>query len=85
MNKLQGYIAGIILILALSACKDEPIEPTTPPPNCNCDRYIEHTIYYLPGGSQFGDWITINDCTGIQTNGSWNSNYQEEPVNGECK
>ena len=52
MNKLQGYIAGILLILAVGSCKDEPIEPVEPAPDCNCDRYIEHSKFGLPDGTK---------------------------------
>ena len=86
MNKEQGFIVGVLLLLSVSfySCTKEPVEPE-PVVDCNCDRYISHTKWNV-SGEQFGEWITINDCTGLQLNGNWNTSWGDvEPVDGECK
>ena len=74
-----------ILILALLAISCEKEEPTPTTADCSCDRVMSHTTFNLPSGAQFGDYVTINDCSGVQENGSWNtSNGDPVPVNGGC-
>ena len=53
--------------------------------DCNCNRVQSHTKYNLPGGDSYGEYVTINDCSGVQTNGNWNTSWgDEEPINGSC-
>lgn len=76
-----------ILTLAYS-CEKEPTQPVQPTVDCNCDRYIAHSKFSLIGNPiiYFGDWTTINDCTGLQLEGSWSTGSGDiEPVNGQCK
>ena len=75
----------VLLTLALSSCKDDPIEQAPPAPDCNCDKYVEVDLFNSIGYS-FAPWITINECTGVQKNGTWQSSSNTPmPVVGDCK
>lgn len=81
----------IFLLLLLAGCQKETNNPQ-PIKNCDCNRTMEHTKHYVVGnavtgqsGSYFGTYVLINDCTGVQYNGSWSgANGDPEPINGEC-
>jgi len=80
-------IITVIAILTLASCKKET-EPVQPTVDCNCDRYITHSKFSIAGNPviYFGEWTTINDCTGLQVEGSWSTGSGDiEPVNGQCK
>lgn len=59
-------------------------------PDCNCDRIIgpitEFTIVNPSndgfGTTRFGNYTTINDCTGIQRSWNWSGT---RPRVGDCK
>lgn len=80
-------LIAISILFLLIGCKKEEVKETTintTVQNCNCNRVISHTTFNLTTG-QFGEYVTINDCTGVQVNGSWSTNQgQVEPVNGTC-
>ena len=77
-----GVIA--LLVIFFSCNKEEP-QPATQAVDCNCDRVQSHNLFNLPSGQQFGDYVTINDCSGVQINGQWNTTWGDtEPVNGTC-
>jgi hypothetical protein len=70
------------LALLILSCEAEEPQPVVQ--DCNCDRVVSHTRFNLPTHS-WGEYVTVNDCTGIQVNGNWNTNWGDaEPVNGEC-
>jgi hypothetical protein len=50
--------------------------------DCNCDRVIEVTHFSLPTGTQFGGYITKNDCSGLQRSYQWSGSM---PRVGNCK
>ena len=75
-------ITTISLLLLSSCTKEETTQTNTQ--DCNCNRVTSHTIFNDPTHS-WGEYVTINDCSGVQTNGNWNTNWGDtEPVNGEC-
>lgn len=82
----------IIAAIFLASCSKDNPQPNEPIKDCDCDRAMEHTKFYMVGNSQtgtsgyyFGTYVLINDCTGVQYNGNWNtSNGDSEPINGEC-
>ena len=82
---MKKYILTALTAISLLSCEQETIEPAQPQVDCNCDRVMSHTKFFLPQGIQFGEYVTINDCTGVQVNGNWSTNSGDvEPVNGEC-
>lgn len=70
-----------ILPLLLLSCEAEQPQPE----EClDCDKVISHTKFNLPTHS-WGEYVTINECTGVQTEGDWNTQWgHEEPINGNC-
>lgn len=84
---------SLMTVLFISCDKDDP-QSNEPAKDCDCNRAMEHTKFYVVGDAQanpptqgfyFGTYVLINDCTGVQYNGEWNSaNGDPEPVNGEC-
>ena len=81
---ITSLIIGLLLIIG---CKKEEPAVVEPSPDCNCDRVMSHTKFSIAGQppTYFGDYVTINDCSGVQVNGSWSTNSGDtEPVNGEC-
>jgi hypothetical protein len=78
----------LILTIALFSCEKENVTPTTPTTvvDCNCDRVVSSSSFNLPGGSSYGYWSTVNDCTNQTVNGQWSSSSgQTKPVVGTCK
>jgi len=79
MKNLKFLTAVTVTALVLFSCKKEEQV------DCNCDRVASHTKFFMPGGATFGSYITINDCSEVQSNGDWASqNGDTEPVDGEC-
>ena len=77
---------SIIFALILIGCNKEvePNEPQQTQVDCNCDRVASHTAFNSIGYT-FGEYVTINDCSGVQTSGNWNTNWGDvEPTDGEC-
>ena len=75
---------SIIFALLLIGCTAEEPQPTQTT-DCNCNRVTTHTSFNMPDGSSFGEYTTINDCSGVQTNGNWNTAWGDtEPTNGAC-
>ena len=73
-------ISSVILLVLLVGCNKDEVNKT----DCNCDRVISHTKFNSPTNS-WGEYVTINDCSGVQTNGNWNTNWGDtEPTNGDC-
>lgn len=73
----------IIFSLLLIGCQAEEPQPTQTI-DCNCNRVTTHTSFNGIGYS-FGEYTTINDCSGEQVSGNWNTNWGDvEPTNGEC-
>ena len=73
-------IAGVVI-----SCKKEEITPTKPivaiGKDCDCDRVYE--IYeWMSNGVKSGKYITKNDCSGIEKEGTWQN---IAPYIGECK
>ncbi len=84
-NNMKTLTTILLLTLALSSCKDDPIEQAPPAPDCNCDKYVEVNTFNI-SGTIVSYWTTINECTGIQKSGDWNENdMTQQPVLGECK
>lgn len=77
-----------MMSLLLFACqKEEVIKEEIK--DCECDRVVERHKFNMVGNQAgqivyFGDYITINDCTGIQRNGDWDSLHDPEPIVGQC-
>ena len=79
MNKTIIALA----FLTIGCNKEE--KATQPQTDCNCDRVVSHTTFNLPNNVQFGEYVTINDCSGLQVNGNWNTDWGDtEPINGNC-
>lgn len=79
----------IILALLFASCKKQSVQPSSQVKDCNCDRVVEKHKFNMVGNQPgqiiyFGDYITINDCTGIQKSGDWNSTNDPEPIVGQC-
>ena len=78
----------MVVLLSFSSCnKDvDATEPAIEPaPDCDCDEIIEYTTFNLLNVGQFGTYITINQCTGVQVNGDWdNYNGGPTPYAGMC-
>ena len=75
----------MMLLFSFTSCnKDEELN-TEPVPDCNCDEIMEFTTFNLLNEGQFGTYITINQCTGVQENGDWdNFNGGPTPYAGMC-
>lgn len=81
----RTYRILAIALVIMSCDKNNPEPATEPALNCDCDRIISHTKFNLPGGGSFGEYVTINDCTEVQTDGNWSTQWGDtEPVNGNC-
>lgn len=76
------FITSIVVLLSIVGCtKEVETEETI---DCNCDRVQSHTKFNLTNNS-WGEYVTINDCSGVQVNGNWNTSWGDvEPINGEC-
>ena len=79
----------LMMSLLLFACqKEEVIKEEIK--DCECDRVVERHKFNMQNQNQsgqvvyFGTYITINDCTGIQKEGDWDSLHDQEPVVGQC-
>jgi hypothetical protein len=92
--RFVSFLFSICFLFVSASCQDETPEPNNPIEDCNCDRVMEHTKFYVVGNAQAnppspgfysGTYVLINDCSGVQYNGNWSSaNGDSEPVNGEC-
>ena len=98
MKKTILILSAVALTFA--SCKKEEITKTntnttttTTAPDCDCDEVMSFSSFNIVGNVgdpngpyQFGTYITINQCTGVQINGDW-SNYNggSTPYVGECK
>jgi hypothetical protein len=88
---MKKMILSIAVILLLSCEKDNP-QPNNSNLNCDCNRVMEHTKFYILGDAQtgkpgfyYGTYVLINDCSEVQYNGEWNTSYgDKEPINGQC-
>jgi hypothetical protein len=76
--EILGLIAGILLV---GCSKDDNAE--SPEQDCNCNRVVYVDSFTLSDRSTFGSYITINDCTGIQRDGSW-VGESNKPKKGSC-
>ena len=66
-----------MITMGLSSCKKEEVQPQQEAEvvDCNCDRVVSVFSYNIISGAgyvTFYDYITINDCTQIQYNGTVN-------------
>jgi phosphorylcholine metabolism protein LicD len=78
-----------ILSLIFISCKKDVINTNSNVKDCNCDRVVERHKFNMVGNQPgqivyFGDYITINDCTGVQKQGDWDSLHDPEPIVGNC-
>ena len=76
-----------MVALTFASCKKEDVQPnipTTPAPDCNCDRVVSVFSFNLPGGTVSGNYVTVNDCTNFQQNHSFSGIYNK-PSMGDCK
>lgn len=81
MKCISKILIALVVLVSFSCKKDEPSQTK----DCNCNRVVSHTKYNIPPNQSYGEYVTINDCSGVQTNGNWNTNWGDsEPVNGEC-
>lgn len=73
----------IIGLLFLSCEKDnpQPIEPTV---NCDCDRVVSVNTFNQPNGTEYGYYVTVNDCTNFQQNHEFTGS-SNKPIVGNCK
>lgn len=90
MKKTILILSAVALTFA--SCKKEEVQPVVTPttneyiPDCDCDEVMEFTSFNLVGAGQFGTYVTINQCTGVQINGDWdNYNGGSTPYVGECR
>ena len=82
----------IFIALFLASCHKDIQQPNNNTLDCDCDRVMEHTKFYIVGDAQtgkpgfyFGTYVLINDCSEVQYNGEWNTSYgDKEPINGQC-
>lgn len=80
----------LMMSLLLFACQKEEVIKEEAPKDCECDRVVERHKFNMQNQNQvgqviyFGTYITINDCTGIQKEGDWDSLHDPEPVVGQC-
>lgn len=82
----------IFTALFLASCHKDTQQPNNNTLDCDCDRVMEHTKFYIVGDAQTGKpgfysgtYVLINDCSEVQYNGEWSTaNGDAEPVNGEC-
>lgn len=66
------------IIFSVISCSSDEQEK-----DCDCDRVVEPISHFqLPDGSTFGGYSTINDCSGVQHNYSYNGT---PPHGGDCK
>ena len=77
-TQILGLIAGILLV---GCSKDD--NASSPEQDCNCNRVVYVDSFTLADRSTFGSYITINDCTGIQRDGSW-VGESNKPKIGSC-
>jgi hypothetical protein len=82
---MKGF--SLILLVALISCAKQKNTATndvqqTVVKDCKCDRVVSVNQFSMPDMTQWGYYITINDCSGVQMNKQWMSN---KPVIGQCK
>tara|TARA_R110000824_G_scaffold278581_4_gene466829 strand:- start:644 stop:919 length:276 start_codon:yes stop_codon:yes gene_type:complete len=90
MKKTILILSAVALTFA--SCKKEEItktntNTTTTAPDCDCNEVVEiGPTFNLPDGNQFGSYVTINQCTGVQINRDWNTvDNIPKPNLGDCK
>ena len=80
MKKLL-LIAALVTVLSCSNENEQQQE------DCNCNRVVETNYVYFnlagSGGFWAGNFITINDCTGVQR--QWNIDQYGMPSLGSCQ
>jgi len=90
MKKTILILSAVALTFA--SCKKEEVtktntNTTTIAPDCNCNEVVEiGATFNFPSGDQFGSYITINQCTGVQTDRTWSTASNiPKPNLGDCK
>lgn len=86
-------LALTLVALALLSCSADETETTpTPVVDCDCDRVVEVNTFNVVGTPQnpavnyYSVYITINDCTQIQRQKTFNTtNPALSPRLGQCR
>ena len=81
-----------LITMALSSCKKEvdansstSSSSVISTPCVDCDEIISFSTFNIAGAGSFGNYVSINQCTGVQVNGSWStSSGYSQPYVGQC-
>ena len=77
--EIIGLLAGIFLI----GCSSDTVEDEIKK-DCGCDRVVSVSSFNMPDRTTTGTYVTINDCTEVQRNGTWTGEHNK-PAKGSCK
>jgi len=69
----------LLCSIMLIGCSSET--PVATPLDCNCNKVV-NVVEIFANGNHFGRYYTINQCTGLQQDYSWQG---DKPKIGDCK
>ena len=82
-----------LITMGLSSCKKE-VDANSSTSSSNggsstgcvdCDEIISFSTFNIAGAGSFGNYVSINQCTGVQVNGSWSTDSGDsQPSVGQC-
>ncbi len=82
---MRNIVLGLLMALVLGCTKDEVVEKAK---DCGCNKVVEVRVVNIvgsinnPGNFKYYYYTTINECTGIQRDGS---SGQQFVAVGDCR
>jgi hypothetical protein len=87
---MKKLLLSTLAIFMVSCSQDDT--SNTPTADCNCDRVVQVNTFGVigtvesPGMHYFSTYTTINDCTQIQREKTFNTTNQSlSPQLGQCR